>query len=279
MIQNQRIIWNDNGTEKDLSVNLNSFRAGSETIAIVADEDKIYIGSDLPFNHRWVDVSTANDEVSVISAEIWYSRQWIAAVDLIDRTSVGGATLAQSGVVQWRTNREKGWDRELDSEDVDGVSVSGLYDMYWLRFSFSSDLKVTTALSHIGHRFSSDADLVALYPDLNNSALKTAFATGKTTWNEQHFMAADAIISDLRRANIIKSPSQILDYELFQVPAVHKCAEIIYYGMGRAYDENRLRAQRYYNESFQMSFFNMDVDKNANLSDVERRYQTGFVTR
>lgn len=279
MIQNQRIIWNDDGTENDLSVNLNNFRSGADVIEIVALEDYIYIASDMPFNHRWIEVSVPNEEASVISLEIWYSRQWIPAVDLIDQTALEGVTLAQSGIVSWKTDREKGWDRELDSEDVTGVAKSGIYNMFWSRLKFSADLTATTAIKYIGHKFATDAVLYTYYPDLNNANIRAAFASGKTDWKDQHFIAAEDIIKDMRKLDIIWSASQILDYELFEEIAVHKCAEIIYRGMGRAYAEDRKNARKEYENLSNMTFFNTDLDGDANLSDKERRQRTGFVGR
>lgn len=109
MITNQRILWDDDGTETDLSVALNDFRTGSQVIDFVAADDKLYIASDMPFNHKWIEASVVNDAASVVTVENWFggSDGWVSAVDIIDRTSVGGVSLAQSGVIQWKTNREK----------------------------------------------------------------------------------------------------------------------------------------------------------------------------
>lgn len=279
MLINQRIIWKDDTTENDLSVNLNNFRSNSETIALVADEDAIYIASDLPFNHRWIEVETENDQAAAPTVAIWFSNEWVSAVDIIDQTASSDVTLAQSGILQWRTDRQKGWDRELDSEDVSGVSKVGIYDMYWIRLGFSADLAASTAIKYIGHKFATDAVLYTFYPDLNSSNIMTAFASGKTDWKDQHFMAAEDIIQDLRKADIIRGASQILDYEIFEEVAVHKCAEIIYRGMGRAYEADRAKARKEYNESFNMTFYNTDLDGDGNLSDRERRQRSGFVGR
>jgi hypothetical protein len=278
-IQNQRILFDDNGTESDLSLSLNDFRTGSQTLPYVNGEDYLYIASDLPFNHRYFKVKTANDESSTLSVDVWFGNEWVSAVDVIDRTESSGKSLATSGVVEWKTDRNKGWEIELDSEDVTGIDKVGIYNLYWVRLSWSADLKVTTELDYIGHKFSTDDILYSYYPDLNSSSLMSAFESGKTDWNEQHFMASETVIRDLKRKNIIRSESQILNHELFVVPAIHKVAELIYRGLGKSYDENTKAARKYYDESLDLKYFNVDVNRDANLSQRERGIRTGWFRR
>lgn len=279
MIDYQRILWNDNGTEKDISVELNEWRSGTVNLPIASADDYIYIGCDLPFNHKYIEVQTANDQASAVSIDMWFSNDWEPAVDVIDRTESSGRTWAVSGIIEWKTNRLKGWDREQDSEDVTGVSAVGLYDLYWIRLSFSGDLAAGTVLSYIGNKFSSDATLYDYYPDLNNSNLKEAFETGKTTWDDQHFIAAEMIVRDLKSRSIVMSQNQILDYEKFREPAVHKVAELIYWGLGRQFEDNRLLARGYYNDAMNVKFFNVDLNRDANLSEIEKTISTGYMTR
>lgn len=281
MITNQRIIWDDDGTENDLSVNLNDFRSGSHVIDYVAADDYIYIASTLPFNHKWFEVSVANDQASVVSVDIWFggSDGWKPAVDVIDRTADSGVALAQSGILQWKTNRLKGWHRELDSEDVTGIDIVGLYNMYWLRLSWSADLANTTALSFIGQKFSDDDSLYDYWPDLNSDSLKTSWEAGKTTWNDQHFSAAEIIIRDLKRRQIIKSSEQVLNFELFKESSCHKVAELIYSGLGAGYTDLRLLARKYYDESMNKNYFNVDVNRDGNLSEGEKFKGTGNLRR
>ena len=279
MMQDQRVIWDDDGTNVDISTLVNDYRSGSKTLPLVAVDDYLYIASDLPFNHRYIMVSSANDQASAISAAIWWSNEWVDAVDVIDTTSSGGATLAQSGILQWRTNRLKGWDRELDSDDVTGVDNAAIYDMYWLRLTFSGDLNANTAIQYIGHKFSSDTVLTTYYPDLQNASLKTAYLSGKTDWNTQHFMAAECIIRDLKARHIVYSANQILDYGLFEEASCHKVAELIYNGLGRPYIDQKNEAAKYYSKAMQIAFNNIDLNRDGNLSERERRTSLRYMTR
>jgi len=279
MLQNQRIIFSDNGVESDLSLNLNNFRTGNVILPYVVNQDYLYIGTDLPFNHKYIDILTVNDVAATVNIEIWYSNAWIAAVDIIDETSVSGKALAQSGIIQWKTNRLKGWSKEQDSEDVGDIATVGIYNMYWIRMKWNASLKATTTLKYIGYKFSNDSALYGYYPDLNNDQIKASFATGKTDWNEQHFIAAEQIIRDLKTRNLIISSHQILDYEHFLEPAIHKVAEMIYCGLGKAYEENRKLAKTYYDNALKLNFFNVDRNADANLSESERSVSTSWLSR
>jgi len=278
MLVNQRILWNDNGTEKDLSKSLNDFRGQTEVIGFVSADDYIYLASDMPFNHRYFDVAVVNDQTAAPTVDIWYAQAWESAVDIIDHTSVSDVTMAQSGILQWKTDDDKGWDREADSEEVTGVDIVGLYDMYWVRIGFDADLAGTFALNYLGHRFvEADSVLDDYYPDLNKTGFLAGF--GVSDWTNQHFMAAEDIIRDLRKAGIITSPSQLLDWEKFEEAAVHKLAEIAYRGMGRHYREPKQDAQRDYARAFKQLNFNVDLNKNANLDRAERVHQSGYFGR
>jgi hypothetical protein len=265
MLVNNRVIFSDNGTLRDLSAALNDLFASNETLDVVAAQDKLYFGSDLPFNHRHIQVSTANDQAATISEiAIWNGSEWVPAVDVIDRTKVNGVTLAQSGIVSWVTDRNEGWTKEDTTEDIAALASAKVYDLYWVRVTFSANLKTTTALSYVGHKFSNDAQLAGYYPDLNRQAVKTAFSSAsKTTWDDQHVLAAEEIIRDLRVLDIIKSPAQIANWEIFQEASVHKVAEIIVTAFGEKYEENRKLARERYDEAMQGLAIRPAIDANA----------------
>lgn len=280
-INDQRVIWSDDGTLNDLSINLNDFLSGTEVIPFVAAEDFIYIASDLPFNHRYIELESVNAATSAPTVDIWFGNSWEAAVDIIDRTETSGVTLAKSGILQWNTDRLEGWERELDADDVDGIDTSVvIYNFYWMRLKFSADLTGTTEIKFIGHKFSDDDDLEGFYPDLKNQNLKTAWESAfKTDWKEQACWAARQMILDLKARNIMKSPSQLLDYEKFTLPSVHKTAEIIYTGLGPRFADSAGLARQRYTDTLNQRFFNVDVNRDGSLSEVEKHLESGFLSR
>lgn len=269
MFAGQRILIDHSGSETDLSSDLNDFRAGVAIIPMLAASDYLYIGSTLPFNHRHFEVSTANDVTATVKVEIWWSGQWFEAVDVVDYTATSGKSLAKAGIIQWSPNRLRGWSREQDSEMVTGISKTGIYDRYWARFSWSANLKATTALAFVGHKFSCDNDLESYYPDTAQSALKTSFETGKTTWDEQHFAAAEMIVRDLITRQEIVSANQIVNWSDFTEASCHKVAEIIYIGLGRAFDENRKLAMLQYDQCMSKAHQGLDLNGDGRQDAVE----------
>lgn len=279
MLSSNRIIWSDNGTLIDISTELNEILTGTKVLPIVAAEDALYIGSDLPFNHRYMHVSVANDVVSAMTVALWSGSVWNNAVDIMDGTTSGGATLAQSGVLSWVPERTKPWNRDLSTENITALSTLKIYDLYWARIRFSVSLKATTALTFMGNRFSADTDLFAQYPDLNNSDYMTSFASGKTSWNDQALTAAEYVIQDLKEMNVIRSQSQILDWVIFRNASVHKTAEIIYRSFGKDYLDNVKLAQAAYKASLKLGIYNVDTNANAALDESERKQTSEFLKR
>lgn len=281
MFTGQRIIFDSAGTEKDLSSDLNDPRSGVSVVPFLTATDFIYIGSILPFNHRHFEVSTANDVAATVKVEIWWANAWHDSVDVVDRTAnASGKSLAQSGIISWSTNRLKGWDMEQDSDDVTGIAKAGIYDMYWVRISWNANLKSTTAIAFIGHKFSKDDDLVSYYPDMAQSSLLTSFETGKTSWDEQHFSAAEVIVRDLISKQVVSSGNQIIQWEDYIESSCHKVAEIVYIGLGRAFDENRKLARQQYDAAMNRKHNGLDLDGDGKLSVTEKFIQTtGWMRR
>lgn len=279
MLTAQRIIHNDNGTLRDKSTELNNIFAGAAVVDLAATTDYLYIGSDLPFNHRYFQVSVVNAIASVVSVDIWDGSSWVAAVDVIDQTSVSGVPFAQSGLIQWTLSRNASWGQEADSSDVTGLSGTAIYDFYWARLKVSVSLTGTTALSYVGHKFASDAELGGYYPDLTQSAVMTAHTSGKTTWDDQHFLAAEEVVRDLRAAKIVWSDNQILAPEQFLLAGIHKVAHNIMVPMGTSFAEARKDAYAEYQRALNLKGFVVDKNEDGRKDEEEVRPCYMTVTR
>lgn len=275
MLTGQRVIFSDNGTLIDMSRSLGDLFALSDSMTIVAAQDKLYLGADQPFNHRFIQVNSPNTLASVASVEIWTGTAWVAAVDVIDGTSSSGKTLSQSGILQWTTNRNSGWEREADSNDVTGLTGTSVYDMFWVRVSFSGNTSAMS-LSYVGHKFSDDSLLGGYYPDLVRAKLIASFATGKSDWLEQHVLAAEELIRDLRKRRYVVSGSQVFDWELFSVPAMQKCAHIIMSGLGSDFTDRAIEAQEAYQNELENTMAGIDRNRDGRLSLNERKPAVGL---
>ena len=276
MITGQRVVLSDNAVLSDLSRSVGDLFSSTSTLAIVAAEDALFLGSDQPFNHRYFKVSTANTSASVASVSIWTGSAFVPAVDVIDFTSVAGKTLAASGIIQWTTSRTSGWSRASDSANVTGLTGTAIYDMFWVKITFSADLLASTAVSYFGHKFSDDSLMGGYYPDLLRSKVMTAYTSGKTSWDEQHVLASEELIRDLRKRRYVSSGSEVFDWELFAVPSMHKCAAIIMGGMGEDYADRVIDAQESYQNQLENTLAGLDRNNDGRLSTQERKPVVGI---
>lgn len=282
MLLNNRILYSDNGSLIDLSQSLGDYLTGTSTLPIVAIEDKIFIGSELPFNSRYFLIGTANDVASAISIDCWNGTEWKSAVDVLDNTAVGGKTLSQSGYIHFTPKRDQSWLID-DTRDDAGNIITGLtditiYNLYWIRITFSGDLKATTSLKYVGYKFAGDSDLAVQYPDLNRSGLKTQFA-GQSNWDNQFILASEQIVAELKRRQVIESGDQILDYRAYIDACVHKVAEMIMAGMGTDYEKKRALAHEKYLNALKLSIHPVDSNKTGCLEPSERSNRQGYLSR
>jgi len=277
----ERVIFSDNGVLKDYTNELNCFTSKTALIDFTASADYLFIGSDLPFNNKYFYVSTVNDVASIASVDYWDGTQWVASIDIVDETSTGGKSFAQSGHINFVIDQLK---TSWSCDDTHLMTSSGLetlkiYGLYWIRVKFSVTLKVTTALQYVGQKFSEDSDLGGFYPELTLANTMKQFLTGKTNWNDQHFIASDNVCRDLQVKGIIKNRNQILNWRIFTEAAIHKVAEIVFLAFGDDFKDNRKAAQEYYNQALKTITPQIDRNNNAILDQDEKLFRTGFMTR
>ena len=282
MLQNNRIIYSNNSVLSDLSVGLNSYTDSATALAMVASGDYLFIGSDFPFNHRYFQIGTANNDASVVSVDTWDGVSWRACVDVIDQTSSSGMTLAQNGIISWVPDKTYSWQRmdtNYGSVSITGLSGVTIYDLYWVRLRLSADLDSGTTLGYVGHKFSNDSLLEVKYPDLLLSSVLGQFKTGKTSWNDQHIEASEFVINDLRARRVIVSPSQILNWELFTEAALQKVAEIVFTAFGQNFSEQATQCRALYQKAMASVIKHIDGNNNAILDPTELPQTQGWLTR
>lgn len=282
MKRSQRVIWSDNGTLKDISASVAEFRTTALVVDFVAAQDAIYIGSELPFNHKHFELSAVNALTSAPSVSIWRGA-WIPVKDIIDETKTSptaGISLAQSGAISFAMDKTNaGWQCQETSNDVTGLSGTYIYDLYWTKWTWSADWTSTTSISYIGQMFSDDNDLLPLYPDLRNSTLKTTFQSGKTDWREQALLAARAIAEDMRNRGLLVRADQIFDCSLLNTASVHKTAALIYAGLGGNYVAAWKQAEARYDNAMKLRFPETDRNGDGEVSGSEKAFSTVYMTR
>ena len=186
---NNRIIFSDNGSLIDWSVKLNNYFTGHHTFTLNHSEDYIYIGSRLPFNHQYFNLSKFNTNTSVISVQYWEGNEWIECVEVVDETE----GFKKSGFIQFTPNKRYSWCMEstnYESDIVEGLEDVVIYDRYWVRLKFSATL-TETKIDWVGNIFCSDDDIYSEYPDLAKQEVLTSFKSGKCNWEEQRVKASE----------------------------------------------------------------------------------------
>ncbi len=275
---NQRIIWSDNGTLKDISDLLGSYTDSEYTMAFNHSEDALYIGSQLPFNHRYIQMgATVNSVTSTLTVSLWDGNDWVAAVDVFDRTrdvSTRAISLNQSGIITWVLEDTYSW-AEDNTDDMtgSGLTTVKIYDLYWAKLTWSATWTGTTAIKFIGHKFAGDADLGVFYTQLNTATARAKFnnGTAMSNWDSQMIAASEEIIQDLkdRVGDRLYSADQIIRPELLKNACVHKTAEIIYAAFGDDFDDDRTRAREYYEKALRTSVNQFDVNGDTKLDRSE----------
>lgn len=275
MAIDKRIFFKNNTSLVEITESVSGFKSDSYVIDFVAAEDKLIIGSVLPFNHLYFKFVVPNEETSTPTVKFWDVNAFRSVIDLVDLTN----GFKNDGIIRWEVPENYNWYLEQYSYNVTGLSTTEIYNMYWAEISFSADLTATTDLKFVGHRYSSDEELYAYYPDLSQTTLLTQYQTGKTDWSEQAIMAADNIHMHLKAKNLIVSDAQILSPDVLKIASIHKTAEIIYSAFGSSYKDNKAAAALEFDKSINMKQFKLDSNGDGRLSRPEMFHTTGGATR
>ncbi len=264
-----RLVRSTNGTLTDKSI-LNQEEASNVSLDLTASQDCIYIGQQFPFNNFYMQLGVANDVSCSISIKYWDGSSWKDAVDVLDATSVSGVPLARSGVVQFSPDKDYRWEYIQDTSETTAPSdlrTVTIYNLYWLKISYSQTLKATTAVKRFVYSFSNHQQ-IDNYDTTINSYL-TAFSVGKTSWEDEIITSSIGVVMDLKRNNLILDRGQILKLDDVSVATDWRTLMHIYRNLGGDYKDKYTLAEKNYNESLNIKFFSFDMNNNAQLDRNE----------
>ena len=272
----ERFFWDNDGTLTDGTISWSN----PHNLSSVWDaKSYLYVSSFLPFNHKYFDIKTANDKNGTLTIEVYYNDTWVSVADIIDYTSNGTRSFSQSGNILFIPDEDYGWKLVGDSSEVTELATTKIYDAFWMRFGFNAAEASALDINYIGHKFCDDTLLYTYYPILNNSGLLTRFSAGKTNWISQEINASNIIIADLRRRGFVSTGDQVLDLKRYEVPCVHKTAELIFSALGSAYSENMADARKYYESIMNSDQFGVDKNQDGFLSRLEKRSSIKLLDR
>lgn len=235
--------------------------------------DYIYIASDFPFNHIYFKMGAVKNTGAAGMKVEYYSTSWNEVVELRDDTE----GLTKDGFIEFTPNRNFGWAQAVDSSLTGQATV--VYYKYWTRISFDDSLSADIELSFVGNKFSDDEDLFSEFPVFNDANFLSAFKSGKTSWEEQHIKAAELIIQDLQKKQIIIAKEQILDRKKFIGASTYKTAEIIFTAFGNDYQEQRKIAKEEYSKRLDLSQYSVDLNASGAIEPNEIYVRSGWMSR
>ena len=260
-----RAISSDNSVLTDYSL-VSQDRTNSFTLPITKSEDYLYIGQYFPTNNLYFSIGTANTNACTISVEIW-NNGWVDAVDVLDGTSSSGKSMATSGIIQWGIDKDDmGWTRVSDpTQEASSFGLTSLkiYDLYWIRISFSESLSAGSTLKQIAYKFCTDNDLKAKAPDINDYL--ASWESGKANWSDQIIEGSKELVDYLKSQGLIKHAGNILRFDEVNTACSYLTLSLIHNGIGG--DDFIALADREYGK-FLKHIKNMPivVDINSNAS-------------
>lgn len=264
-----RLINSNNSVLTDYSLD-NQDTGTNLAFNMVAAEDYWYFAQRRPFNSFFMQVDTANATPSNLSIEYWEdaSTEWRSALDVIDGTTSGGATLAKSGVVQFSTDSRYDWDISGDTyEDTYPTTLAALNitNVYWIRIKVSADLDAGTLIERIVYAFTSTKNINSHDPKITN--FYNSFESGKTDWNDEIISASYQVARDLKKKQIILNRGQVLELEDISIPTDYKTLENIYFSLGGDYLDKSDKMKEKYDEAISLRWITKD---NSSLGRVSR---------
>lgn len=241
--------------------------------SIAADGSHVYyVGKKAPFNNFFLWLDTANTNSVSMAVSYWDGNAWIPVVDLLDGTF--GAS--QSGVVQFSPNKDNQWQIEDDtsSNGPTGLDTFTIYDMYWLKVSFSGDLSASTTIKQLNYKFAEDADILMKDTDINEFLA----SFNQTDWTPQILQASIEVANDFKRKKLILDEGQILRFDDVAIPTAYKALFIIYLNLGSSYKEKRDEIAKLYDSSY-TGLYTIDRNNNAVDDLGESNFSTNTMFR
>jgi len=270
-------------TFTEVTKELNNFRSGTKTLTFDAD-DRLYFATNLPFNHRYFQITQPNSASATnLIVEYYGADEWITPSRTLDYTeSLAGATFGQSGILQFIPDNQNTIANQSDTDVMDDNfkdHAPNVYNMFWCGIGF--DAVTTIGFSYIGQLFSAnDEEIYQQYPLLNEPRFLDQWEAGKTDWLDQRILATNAVCMELERRAITIDRNQVLDTARLNESTIHYAAMTMFSGLGvdRFEKEIKLAGKRYSDSMF-MEKYNVDLNANASLDQMERQVSVSMRSR
>lgn len=268
-----RVFHSDNNVMIDRSIEAQN-NPDTVPLDLVSAQDWIYIGQYFPFNSVYFQMTAMNLAASSMQIQYWEGKEWFPAVDIIDGTRAGGATLGRTGIIQFSPDRDRSWVRIADTTErgspvpLDTVEI---YELFWLRMRPNADTTAGTTAKVISYAFTSDAMLSAIDPEIDEYLVPWG-GVSKTNWDEQILLGSNHLVADLRARGLISTPGNVLRFDDVSLACAYRTLAFIYSRLGEAFAARKVDALENYRELLNLKGFTFDSSRDG---VVQRQEITG----
>ncbi len=277
-----RALYSASGALTDLTPQLLDYYGNDFDLTYTAATDSIFIGSKYPFTRKYFKVSA--DVPNVLPANIqiqyWDGTAWRDSVEIIDETVLVDVPLDHDGYVSFTPDKQYQWKRDdtvsNGTERITGLGTLTIYDLYWVKITYSAD--IATTLTWSGDIFCTESDLYSEYPDMSRSAVLTAFLSGKTTWEEQRVVASELVAADLKQAGVTPSSNLVLSADQLRRATVSKTAALAF-GALEGFQDTAKKADLEYAKRMSPRYFDIDTNEDGQDDPEERQVKISRMTR
>lgn len=257
-----KILFSDNTVFSDLSMSLLNFGADSESMVVVATEDKLYFGRYKPFRALYVELGVANTNASSMTVKYYdgATSSFLSVTDLIDETK--GFT--RSGFVQFKNPAS-----DLNSTLWPQNAINGV-TRNWVEITFSANFSVGTTIKGMNLVYSDDKDLNRVYDGVSNY-----FRSGTVSGILYHEQSRKEIVNALRKDGKFKINNSTAEIKNIDEWDFHNIEEInlwsTYLALSSIFDnistsaddKNAALSNKFYNKSQAMKqAYYLTIDKN-----------------
>lgn len=268
-----KVLFDDNGVFSDISTSMLNFGADTESLVIVAAQDKLYFGREKPFRAVYVELGTANTNASVMTVKYYDedAAAFTSVTDLVDETK--GFT--RSGFIQFQNPAS-------DTSSVTWAETAvNSVTRYWIQITFSANFSVGTTIKGMNLVYSDDNDLKRVY-----DGVSSYFRTGTSTGILYHEQARKEIINALRkdgkfkiRINDNAEVAQLDEWDFHNIEEVnlwstYLALSYIFDNISIATDDkNSVLSNKFYNKAQAMKqayYLTLDKDDDGIVDTGER---------
>jgi len=233
----------------------------------------LYLGKRIPFNNFFMWLDTVNSNSVSMTIEYWGGSDWTSTVDLLDDTE----GMTKTGVVQFSPNKKVRWSVVSDTSDGNApseLSSFTIYDLYWLKITFSGALSAGTLLQQLTYKFTTQEEVEIKDNDI--SEFLTSF--GQTDWLPQILNASIEVAQDFKKKKLIIDEGQILRFDDVFILTAYKTLFIIYLNLGDSYKERRKEIADLYEKAW-TGVYTLDKNNDGVVSSSEMSVSSNRMER